>query len=178
MIGFLVEYLRSMERDGREAVDVEHRFEQELERDGLRVRIRGSIDRLERDAEGRPYVIDLKTGRGNPTDREMTQLPQLGVYQAAIAAGALPEEDFGRPGEPGGAALVQLRTTNKGVKVQEQAALTADQDWALDQVFTAAAAMVGPRFLAVHGGPAAPRCALESVCPIHSKGRQSTEWHR
>lgn len=178
MIEYFVSYLRQMEKAGRSVVDVEHRFHQGLERAGLRVQIRGSIDRLERDSEGRPYVIDLKTGKHAPTAQELEELPQLGVYQAAIAAGALPAEDFGRPTEPGGAALVQLRTTNKNVKIQDQAALGSDQQWALEQIFAAAAAMIGPRFLAVHGGAANPRCALPALCPIHSEGRQSTEWHR
>ncbi|QCU77724.1 ATP-dependent helicase [Citricoccus sp. SGAir0253] len=178
MLEYFVSYLRQMEKAGRTRVHVEHRFHQELERDGLRVRINGSIDRLERDAEGRPVVIDLKTGRNEPTQADLRELPQLGVYQAAIAAGALAAEEFERPTEPGGAALVQLRTKNKSVKVQEQPALSADEQWALDQVFTAAASMVGPRFLAVHGGPDGPGCALPAVCPIHSDGRQATEWHR
>lgn len=178
MIELFVGYLRQMEQDGRTVVDVEHRFAQELERDGLRVQIRGSIDRLEQDSQGRPYVIDLKTGKHAPTAKDLEELPQLGVYQAAIAAGALPAEDFGRPTEPGGAALVQLRTANKNVKIQGQAALEPDHHWALEQIFTAAAAMVGPRFLAVHGGAANPRCALPALCPIHSEGRQTTEWHR
>ena len=178
MIEFFGGYLRQMEKAGRSVVAVEHRFQQELERGGLRVQIRGSIDRLERDGDGRPYVIDLKTGKHAPTAKDLEELPQLGVYQAAIAAGALPAEEFGRPTEPGGAALVQLRTTNKNVKIQDQTALGPDQTWALEQIFTAAAAMVGPRFLAVHGGVTPPRCALPALCPIHSEGRQSTEWHR
>ncbi|MDI3331955.1 MAG: ATP-dependent DNA helicase [Micrococcus sp.] len=178
MLDYFVSYLRQMAKEGRSLVDVEHRFHQELEREGLRVRINGSIDRLERDAQGRPVVIDLKTGRHEPSKSDMLELPQLGVYQAAIAAGAVDEEDFDRPTEPGGAALVQLRTKNKSVKVQDQPALSGDDQWALDQVFTAAASMVGPRFLAVHGGPDNPGCALPSVCPIHSDGRQATEWHR
>jgi RecB family exonuclease len=178
MLDYFVSYLRQMAQDGRSLVDVEHRFHQELEREGLTVRINGSIDRLERDAQGRPVVIDLKTGRHEPSKNDMLQLPQLGVYQAAIAAGAVDEQDFDRPHEPGGAALVQLRTKNKSVKIQDQPALAADDQWALDEVFAAAASMVGPRFLAVHGGPDNPGCALPSVCPIHSDGRQATEWHR
>jgi superfamily I DNA/RNA helicase/RecB family exonuclease len=178
MLDYFVSYLRQMGQDDRTLVDVEHRFHQELEREGLRVRINGSIDRLERDAQGRPVVIDLKTGRHEPSKNDMLQLPQLGVYQAAIAAGAVDEEDFDRPHEPGGAALVQLRTKNKSVKIQDQPALAEDDEWALDEVFTAAASMVGPEFLAVHGGPDNPSCALPSVCPIHSDGRQATEWHR
>ncbi|HRO31392.1 ATP-dependent DNA helicase [Citricoccus sp.] len=178
MLEYFVSYLRQMAKDGRSLVDVEHRFHQELERGGLRVRINGSIDRLERDAQGRPVVIDLKTGRHEPSKADLLQLPQLGVYQAAIAAGAVDGQDLDRPQEPGGAALVQLRTKNKSVKVQDQPALAPDDQWALDEVFTAAASMVGPEFLAVHGGPDNPGCALPAVCPIHSDGRQATEWHR
>jgi RecB family exonuclease len=177
MLDYFVSYLRQMGQEGRSLVGVEHRFHQELEGEGLTVRINGSIDRLERDAQGRPVVIDLKTGRHEPSKSDMLQLPQLAVYQAAIAAGAVDEEDFDRPHEPGGAALVQLRTKNKSVKIQEQPALATDDQWALDEVFTAAASMVGPRFLAVHGGPDNPGCALPSVCPIHSDGRQATECH-
>ncbi|VXB53361.1 ATP-dependent DNA helicase [Citricoccus sp. K5] len=178
MIGYFVGYLRQMEQDGRSRVAVEHQFHQELERDGLRVQINGIIDRLEKDAEGRPYVVDLKTGKRTPSNDELQELPQLGVYQAAIAAGALPAEDFVRPTEPGGAALVQLRTTNKSVKIQGQPALGPGQQWAIEQIFTAARAMIGPRYLAIHGGADNPGCALPAICPIHSNGRQTTEWHR
>ncbi|GAA1133128.1 ATP-dependent DNA helicase [Citricoccus alkalitolerans] len=178
MIGHFVGYLRQMEQDGRTRVAVEHQFHQELERDGLRVQINGIIDRLEKDAEGRPYVVDLKTGKRAPSNDELQELPQLGVYQAAIATGALPAEDFERPTEPGGAALVQLRTTNKSVKIQSQPALDPGQQWAIDQIFTAAHAMIGPRYLAIHGGADNPGCALPAICPIHSNGRQTTEWHR
>ncbi|WP_313817496.1 PD-(D/E)XK nuclease family protein, partial [Citricoccus sp.] len=178
MIGYFVGYLRQMEKDGRSRVAVEHQFHQELERDGFRVQVNGIIDRLERDAEGRPYVVDLKTGKRAPSNDELQELPQLGVYQAAIAAGALPAEDFERPTEPGGAALVQLRTTNKSVKIQGQPALDPGHQWATQQIFTAARAMIGPRYLAIHGGADHPGCALPAICPIHSNGRQTTEWHR
>ncbi|HEY4615004.1 MAG TPA: PD-(D/E)XK nuclease family protein, partial [Citricoccus sp.] len=178
MLEYFVAYLRTMAREGRTLVGVEHRFHQELERGGLRVLINGSIDRLERDADGRPVIVDLKTGRREPSKAELLQLPQLGVYQAAVAAGAVADQDLELATEPGGAALVQLRTKNKSVKVQEQPALSAEDEWALDQVFTAAAHMVGPRFLAVHGGPDDPGCVLPAVCPIHPDGRQTTEWHR
>ena len=53
------------------------------------VRLTGSIDRLEADAEGRAYVVDLKTGKVLPTAVEAQQHPQLATYQAAVMAGAL-----------------------------------------------------------------------------------------
>jgi RecB family exonuclease len=69
-------------------------------------RLAGRVDRLERDADGRLVVVDLKTGKSKPKDAELPALPQLGAYQLAIEHGAFPAEGD----ESGGAALVQLGT--------------------------------------------------------------------
>ncbi len=54
-----------------------------LEAGRYAVRIRGSVDRVERDAEGRVYVVDFKTGKSAPTAAEVAHHPQLAVYQLA-----------------------------------------------------------------------------------------------
>ena len=159
-------------------------FAAELDREDLHVTVRGIIDRLEIDAEGRPFVVDLKTGKSTPTSAEMERQAQLGAYQASIAAGGLDEAlekiaDAGtlRAHEPGGAALVQLGADTAKVKVQEQDAVGSEDTWAQDLVFTAAERMVGPRFLAIHP-PGRPFCRVPQVCPLCSQGRQTTEWSR
>ena len=43
---------------------------------------------LERDADGRAVVVDLKTGSSKPSRAELARHPQLGVYQLAVALGA------------------------------------------------------------------------------------------
>lgn len=68
------------------------------------VRLRGSMDRVEVDAEGRLHVVDFKTGAGKPTGAELATHAQLGVYQLAVAHGGFPESD-----RSGGAELVHLR---------------------------------------------------------------------
>ncbi|NEE05191.1 PD-(D/E)XK nuclease family protein, partial [Streptomyces sp. SID7499] len=73
------------------------------------VRIRGSMDRVEQDAEGRAYVVDFKTGKGAPTKDEVAAHPQLAVYQLAVREGAVDEVFDGERPEAGGAELVQLR---------------------------------------------------------------------
>ncbi|MCQ8210223.1 PD-(D/E)XK nuclease family protein, partial [Cutibacterium acnes subsp. acnes] len=45
-------------------------------------RVRGSIDRLERDAEGAYYVVDLKTGTSQSDEIKQSHRLQIGVYQA------------------------------------------------------------------------------------------------
>ena len=82
-----------------------------------------------------------------------------------------------RPTTPAGAALVQLGAGTQKTKVQDQPALEDEDTWALEQVFTAARRTTGPRFLALHEA-GARRCALPSVCPLCSEGRQVTEWPR
>ena len=69
----------------------------------------GRVDRLERDEQGRAVVVDLKTGSSKPSAGELARHPQLGVYQLAVALGAFAEQ-HGLT-EPGGAALLQLKTT-------------------------------------------------------------------
>ncbi|MER7412736.1 ATP-dependent helicase [Streptomyces cacaoi] len=94
---------------GREPVGSEHPFDVTLEAGGHTIRIRGSMDRVERDAQGRAYVVDFKTGRTRPTGAEVAHHPQLAVYQLAVREGAAdPLFDGERP-QPGGAELVHLR---------------------------------------------------------------------
>ncbi|MBV9291264.1 MAG: ATP-dependent helicase, partial [Frankiales bacterium] len=60
--------------------------------------LRGRADRLERDDEGRVVVVDLKTGKTLPADRDLGTEPQLGVYQLAVREGAFAEVVDGPPG--------------------------------------------------------------------------------
>ncbi|MDR2895111.1 MAG: PD-(D/E)XK nuclease family protein, partial [Propionibacteriaceae bacterium] len=53
------------------------------------VELRGRIDRLTRDPQGRIWVIDFKTGRTAPSLAQVAANAQLGLYQWAIAQGAL-----------------------------------------------------------------------------------------
>ncbi|UNT01193.1 ATP-dependent helicase [Streptomyces tubbatahanensis] len=99
-----------MERgEGREPAGSEHGFEVTLRAGEHAVRIRGSMDRVERDAQGRAYVVDFKTGRARPTGPEVERHPQLAVYQLAVREGAADALFDGRRPEPGGAELVHLR---------------------------------------------------------------------
>ena len=130
--------------------------------------LRGRADRLERDADGRLVVVDLKTGKYPPRDKDLPTEPQLGVYQLAVREGAFADR---APGPPGGAELVQLRKQAHGkVKVQPQPAL-GDEEWVTQLVATVAGAIRREEF------PARPndmcdRCAFRSSCPARGEGRQ------
>lgn len=53
------------------------------------VRIRGRVDRLERDALGRFVIVDVKTGKTPVTKQAAVDHAQLATYQVAAAMGAL-----------------------------------------------------------------------------------------
>ena len=75
--------------------------------------------------------------------------------------------------EPGGAALLQLRT-GKEAKVQAQPPLAQDEDpgWARELVGRAVRGMSGARFTATAGEACRP-CSVKSSCPLQPEGQAS-----
>lgn len=140
------------------------------------VRIRGRIDRLERDAEGRFVIVDVKTGKNPVSEADAAAHAQLATYQVAAAAGALAEDTTGEP-EPGGARLVYvgLPAADGVAKERVQPALDAE---ALDTwrgtIRAAAASTEGPGFLAIRN-EGCRHCAVKNSCPVQDAGRQVTE---
>ncbi|MCU1519415.1 MAG: helicase UvrD [Pseudarthrobacter sp.] len=184
MVRKLAQYVLVMRSEGRALVGVEQDFAVELPdvtQDPARQAVlRGQVDRLEIDSEGRLVVVDLKTGKRQPGKTELDRHPQLGAYQAAVLAGGFGDAP-GLPGEvmPGGAVLAQLGTGTKGPGVQQQESLDPQDNWALDMVNGAAAVMSGSVFEARHdpakGGHGGHGCRLPEVCPLCARGKQVTE---
>jgi RecB family exonuclease len=132
--------------------------------EGPRVRIRGRVDRLERDAEGRLVVVDVKTGKSPVSKDDAQRHAQLAMYQLAIAEGMV-----GDGVEPGGGRLVYLgKTGASGATERTQDALTpqACDDWR-SSVRDAAAASQGPAFVArVNDG--CTHCPVRAICPAQA----------
>ncbi|TDS87286.1 superfamily I DNA/RNA helicase [Nesterenkonia aurantiaca] len=146
------------------------------------VEIRGVIDRVERTEAGELFVIDLKTGRHQPTKAEILTHGQLGSYQLLVALGAvdraLIETDDVQDSAPapsgGGAALLQVGTSAKASNLQRQEALDADASWPLEQLTQAAEVMSGRVFSAYHS-PNQQRCLVGSLCPLCENTKQVTQ---
>lgn len=137
------------------------------------VRLRGRIDRLERDPDGRPVIVDVKTAKSPVTKDEAQQHAQLAAYQVAAAAGAIDGEPAA---PPGGARLVFVAKPHRkeGATQRVQAPLTEEgiEQWR-DIIHAAAAATRGPNFMArVNDG--CRHCPVISSCPAHDQGRQVT----
>jgi len=162
------------ETHGRQALAAEHEFEASTSVDGRAVRLGGSMDRVELDADGAVHVVDLKTGSNTPTGKEVERHAQLGFYQLAVGLGAT---DDIAPGAPaGGAELVQLRKSGARTPdqpiVQQQAAAPAagEPSFAVDQLADAVRAVVDERFEATPSDKVCRRCEFRRVCPAQPDG--------
>ncbi|MGH4034554.1 ATP-dependent helicase [Actinomycetota bacterium Odt1-20B] len=183
-----------MDRAARTPVASEHDFDVTLEAGPYEVRVRGSMDRVERDGEGRTYVVDFKTGKQAPSAAEVARHPQLAVYQLAIQEGAADEAFGGVRPEPGGAELVQLRQAaakrdggEQFPKVQAQGPLTGSEggsgdgageegsgEWIGELLATAAGKVLDERFTPTTGQHCT-HCAFRASCSARSEGRHVVE---
>jgi superfamily I DNA/RNA helicase/RecB family exonuclease len=153
----------------REPIAIEEAFNSTLP-GSPSVQLVGRVDRLERDADGRLVVVDLKTGSYAPSAEDTDVHPQLAAYQVAVEAGAFPQGHVS-----GGAEIVNVGSTNKAAAVRVQPPLSESDDpqWADALVRRAASAMAASAFRAVVNDSCG-YCAVNTSCPISGKGRQVT----
>jgi RecB family exonuclease len=139
-----------------------------------RARLRGRVDRLERDAAGRGVVVDLKTGSSKARDDEVARHAQLAAYQVAVEHGGFAGHDVDAAG---GAELVQVGAGAfaERPRVQAQPPLTEadDPSWAADLIRTVADGMAGSAFLAIANAHC-DRCPVRASCPARDEGRVVT----
>jgi RecB family exonuclease len=110
----------------RELVGTEVDFAVEIGR----AQVRGRVDRLERDPDGRAVVVDVKTGSSKARRADLPRHAQLGTYQAAAEHGAFAGHGLDRSG---GAELLQIGVKNDSAHtVQAQGPIGGDADpaWA------------------------------------------------
>ncbi|OBI51324.1 ATP-dependent DNA helicase [Mycobacterium sp. E787] len=134
--------------------------------DGGEIRLRGRVDRLERDAAGRLVIVDVKTGKTPVSKDDAQQHAQLAAYQLAVAEGLIAGGD-----EPGGARLVYVGKAGAGgaiVREQDPLTAAARDEWR-DLVRHAADATAGPQFVARRNDGCA-HCPIRPCCPAHADG--------
>ncbi|WP_346776327.1 ATP-dependent DNA helicase [Streptomyces sp. SID10362] len=171
-----------MDRAGRTPVASEHDFDVTLAAGDYEVRIRGQMDRVETDGDGRAYVVDFKTGKQAPTSAEVARHPQLAVYQLAVREGAVDDAFDGVRPQPGGAELVHLRQgapkrdggeTLPKVQAQESQE-GSEGEWVGDLLATAAGKVLDERFTPTTGQHCT-HCAFRASCSARPEGRHVVE---
>jgi RecB family exonuclease len=172
MLDSFLEWLITSRRELTEvAVESDVDVRPERRPGGPWLRVRGRVDRLEVDEQGRPVVVDIKTGKNPPTRAKARENPQLAVYQLAVSLGAFGELDVSA--EPGGARLLYVAKQTRGKPaelVQEPLDKEALQSW-LEVVRDAAEASIGPAYRAAEND-GCDRCPARTSCPLHDEGRQ------
>jgi len=154
----------------RRLVAIEQDFLVELADPESPVEIKGRVDRLELDDQGRLVVVDLKTGKSIPANANLAEHPQLAAYQAAIELGAFDESTIA-----GGASLVQLggETSTAREQVQPPLGEAEDPNWAQALVQRTAKTMAASTFNAVVNNKCRV-CPVKTSCPVSGKGRHVT----
>ena len=140
--------------------------------DGAKVVLYGFADRLELDELGRVVVVDFKTGKHKPAEKDLPESPQLGLYQLAVDNGAV--DDVVGPGAAsGGAELIQLRFDAKGMpKVQRQDRQPHDDDGNTPveiQLMSATGVVRSEQFVA-RENTFCDRCDFQTICPVKGSG--------
>ena len=178
MLGAFDGWVRASRAEGLRLVAVEQPVQLDLvdevaaRRGFPGLRLRGRVDRLEVDAEGRPVVVDVKTGRTAVSARVAAEHPQLALYQLAAALGA-----FGtlveRGAPPGGARLVYVADQRADGQAKEPVQPPLDTEgvahW--QQVLQACAAETSGAVFVARVGPDCDRCPVRTACPAHGAGR-------
>jgi superfamily I DNA/RNA helicase/RecB family exonuclease len=167
----LVRWLGARDRDG---VASEAEFEVALSLSGGGdVVLRGAVDRLEIDADGKVRVVDFKTGRSAKGKATVAADPQLGVYQIAVREGAF-ESHLPQGAEVGGAELVYLRTeyANGLPIVREQPSLPEESPTWADQLLDRTATGIRAETFCARVNDGCGSCAFQAVCPAQDAGEQ------
>ncbi len=175
LVARLAAYLRDTAREGTTLVGAEPHFEVPVEvPDAAHPAIlSGYIDRVERTADGRVVIVDLKTGRSEATsDRSAVDNPQLAAYQLAFERGAIPAA---AGAAPGGAKLLVLKGTRNAPYAQPRQAPFDDERRAafLARIDAAVEVMRGTSFTA----PYEEHCRddhTRGLCRIHTIGPVSS----
>ena len=143
----------------RTVVDAEMRFDILLGR----ARIKGSVDRLEVEADGSLFIIDFKTGSSAISVKDAKENLQLASYQVGIAEGG-----FTQGTVSAGAELVYLGTDAAGATIRSQH--TVDVEATKTKLNEIADGMGAATFFATIN-KRCKGCPVRKSCPVQSDGR-------
>lgn len=169
----------------RELLGTEVKFQVPLSIGDLDLQMRGTVDRLERESDGRLRIIDFKTGHSAIDKKSVPGHEQLGFYQLAAQLGAFDEL---APGERrvSGADLVYLGVQDKvdlpWPTLRSQESLDSapqladaepnDQPTWVHQALKEAGEIVRSERFDATVGTACRYCAFTSSCPAMGAGGQ------
>ncbi len=183
MVGNLNDFLVSRRSDGYRFMGAEKTLVADSREGWL---IRGRIDRLERDSEGRLHIVDFKTGK-TPKSKEDAQAdPQLAAYQAAMGlpgariaeeTASAPLQDFGN-GAGGGMLMYPRKAAGargtSNVRTQDVMSEETRRAFLADSVRPTAAGIRSAQFPATPSAQACRYCPVKRSCPAVQTGEDES----
>jgi ATP-dependent exoDNAse (exonuclease V) beta subunit len=162
-VTMLEKFVEYHKESTRTVVDAEIRFDVKLGR----ARIKGSVDRLEVEADGSLFIIDFKTGGTAISIKDAKENLQLASYQVGIAQGG-----FTQGTTSAGAELVYLGTTSAGATLRPQHVI--DVEATKEKLNEIAEGMGAAHFFATVN-KRCKGCPVRKSCPVQSDGRTVIE---
>ena len=160
---FSLFHTKSLADNNRTVAGVEKSFEITVGR----ALIRGNVDRIEVDSDGKHYIIDFKTGKKEITgDKAKTNL-QLACYQLGVVLDGFEEKL--KSTDVTGAQLVYLASKNKSYSTREQDALV-DVEATTAILEKIAVGMGGATFTA-RKNDMCKQCKVKPSCPLYLEGK-------
>jgi superfamily I DNA/RNA helicase/RecB family exonuclease len=158
----MLERFAQYHRDSSNVVEgVELTFEFTLGR----AKVRGSVDRLEVDSEGKYFVVDFKTGKAI-SEKDAEANLQLACYQLAVVLNAF-EKKFDEP-EISGSHLVFLGHDTIKIATRERTPIEVPE--VQDEIEKIAISMAASTFIA-RENEFCGMCPVKTSCPVHLEGR-------
>jgi len=160
---FSIFHSKSLSENDRTVAGVEQSFEITVGR----AKIRGNVDRIEVDSEGKHYIIDFKTGKKEISAADAKSNLQLACYQLGVVLNGF--EAKLKSTQVSGAQLVYLASKNKSYSTREQDALVdvAATQTILEEI---AVGMGGATFTA-RKNDMCKGCKVKPSCPLYLEGK-------
>ena len=160
---FSVFHTKSLSDNNRTVAAVEKSFEITLGR----ALIKGSVDRIEVDSNGKHFIIDFKTGKKEISGDDAKTNLQLACYQLGVVLDGFKEKLSST--QVTGAQLVYLASKNKSYSTREQDALL-DVDATTAILEEIAVGMGGATFTA-RKNDMCKLCKVKPSCPLYLEGK-------
>ncbi len=131
-----------------------------------RATIKGNVDRIEVDSDGKYYIIDFKTGKNVISKNDAAENLQLACYQLGVILDGFAGKLQGT--HVAGSELVFLANNTQKVTTRERAPIDVAE--IQETITTIAEGMAGSTFVARKSN-LCDRCNLKPVCPLHLEGK-------
>ncbi len=131
-----------------------------------RATIRGNVDRVEVDSDGKFYIIDFKTGKNVISKADAQENLQLACYQLGVILDGFEEKLKGT--EVSGSELVFLANKTQKVTTRVREPINSQE---IQETIEQIAEGMGAATFTARKSDMCTRCPVKPSCPLHLEGR-------